>query len=100
MLELSYLRLTSFPEEMFLLQQLSGLNLSDNPGLDTKTLDQQLSRLPKLKVLLLVRCNLFTLPKKLDMLHQLKVLELRGNQILGKEREQIKKLLPKTTVVF
>ncbi len=99
MLELSYPRLTSFPEEMFLLQQLSGLNLSDNPDLETESLGQ-LSRLSKLKVLMLVRCNLSTLPKDLALLHQLEVLELRGNQISGKEQERIKKLLPKTTVVF
>ncbi|MEO0334260.1 MAG: leucine-rich repeat domain-containing protein, partial [Bacteroidota bacterium] len=100
LLEMKALQIDALPEEISLLQQLSGISLNDNPQLNIELLCRQLSQLKNLRILALMCCRLTTLPQEISLLNTLEVLELGKNNISQEDQQKIKKLLPNTTVIF
>ncbi len=108
MLYLNHNSLVNLPPEIGKLKKLRILDLSSN---QLTQLPPEIGKLVNLEKLYLGIDNvsffyytignlLKTLPSEIENLSNLKVLDLSGNPINGKERKKIKKLLPHCEIIF
>ncbi len=67
---------------------------------ELKTLPKEIGKLKNLKELNLWQNQLKALPKEIGYLKMLKRLNLRNNKLSEREKEKIKKLLPKCVIYF
>ncbi|EMS89038.1 leucine-rich repeat domain-containing protein, partial [Leptospira noguchii] len=65
-----------------------------------KTLPKEIGQLKNLQELDLHNNQLATLPKEIGQLKNLQFLNLSQNQLSSKEKERIRKLLPKCKIYF
>ena len=96
-LDLSYQKLEKLPKEIENLNNLQRLSLWRN---HLKALPREIGKLNNLQRLELGGNQLKALPKEIGNLKNLKKLYLRNNKLSEKEKEKVKKLLPKCEIKF
>ncbi|AGS80636.1 leucine rich repeat protein [Leptospira phage vB_LnoZ_CZ214-LE1] len=88
-------QLKTLPKEIGQLKNLQELYLSDN---QLATLPKEIGQLKNLQELDLHNNQLATLPKEIGQLKNLQALGLINNQLSSKEKERIRKFLPKCKI--
>jgi Leucine-rich repeat (LRR) protein len=96
-LDLSYNQLKDVPSGIGNLKELTKLNLSHN---NIGVLNRRFGFATKLVELDLSHNQITKLPETFWQLRELLYLNLEGNPISDQEKENIKKMLPKTVIVF
>ncbi len=96
-LDLSNKELKELPPEIGHLTKLEYLMLKDN---ELRSLLPEIGNLTNLLELFVNNNDLSSLPSEIGKLTKLEVLALSGNQFSNKEKEKVKKLLPKCDIFF
>jgi len=96
-LDISFNQISSLPDDIAQLKRLKYFRCTDN---QLKMLPAGISDLTLLEELNLEGNQLTTLPEKLYKLKKLRVLKLGGNPLDYREKERIKKELPRTEIYF